>query len=104
MLDFEYYQNVYFGTKITSSNDFMRLVNRAKLYLDKRLTEIIDDDKYNKCLCELADAYYTEANAVVSETVGSWSRTYKEQNINNNLKQIVLDYYGGSGLLYRGQY
>ena len=110
MVDYAYYQNNYYGTKITSSNDFNRLSDRASRYLDKRLTayeidgvlyEVLIDDTYKKCICELVDAMFNDENYLKSETVGSWRKEYADKNI-YKLRQIVLDYYGGTGLLYRG--
>lgn len=113
-VDFNYYQNSYYGTNITSSTIFNRIVDKAERFLNVRLTEVTIDDTYKKCICSICDNMFMEEKQVAeignikSETVGSWSRTYDDkkqlsENYEKERRNILIDYYGRTGLLYRGR-
>lgn len=133
--DYDFYCNEYFGRSI-SAEDFDRFALRGSQYLDY-IT--YGKAEKNTCLrplkmacCALAEQYQTIEAAkalaakslesglgngaeVQSETVGSWSRTYRaggtsaaaaleaaEKAGDSALHQIAQRYLVPTGLLYRG--
>lgn len=89
--DYDFYLNVYFGNAI-SAEDFQRLSERASDYIrgaTHGLSDTVDGwqlDAVRKASCAVADALLDEEimnastfsgeQAVSSETVGAWSRSY----------------------------
>lgn len=94
--DYDFYTNEYFGRAI-SEVDFPRLALRGSRYIDYitqgRAEAKADLEAVKMCCCELAEQYQTIEAAqelaqkslasgsdgleVQSETVGSWSRSYR---------------------------
>lgn len=94
--DYDFYTNEYFGRAI-SEDDFPRLALRGSQYIDYitqgRAEAKADLKAVKMCCCELAEQYQTIETAqelaqkslaagsdgleVQSETVGSWSRSYR---------------------------
>jgi hypothetical protein len=132
--DFDFYQNDYFGQTIQES-DFPRLALRASAFLDYytqgRAEAHADLPALKMACCELAEQYAVidAANAaatkaasetmeggaeVQSESVGSWSKSYRSggstatealtvaQNAKSALADIARRHLAGTGLLYRG--
>lgn len=55
---------------------------------------------YNDLLTAGAE---TEGGMLVSESLGQWSRSYREEKSRNGLlREILRSYLGETGLLYRG--
>lgn len=89
--DYDFYLNTYFGNAI-SAEDFPRLSERASDYIraaTRGLSDTVDGwqlEAVRKASCAVADALLDEEimtagafsgeQAVSSETVGSWSRSY----------------------------
>lgn len=133
--DYEYYKNVYFGTAI-KEDDFKRLSMRASAYIDYytqgRAEKHAELDAVKMCCCDLAEQYQVIENAQAlaqkslaysmestgpeasSESVGSWSKSYRSggesaaqysaaaDNSKQMLASVVRQYLAGTGLLYRG--
>lgn len=95
--DFEFYQSVFFGNQI-ESEDFPRLAERASDFIrsatngiSDRVTSEADTAQLQKATCAVAEVLQDEGRmggkafsggqAVVSETVGSWSRNYGSANL-----------------------
>lgn len=94
--DYDFYTNEYFGRAI-SEDDFPRLALRGSQYIDYitqgRAGAKADLEAVKMCCCELAEQYQSIDAAqelaqkslsasssgleVQSETVGSWSRSYR---------------------------
>lgn len=90
---YDFYQNVYLGVAIKSSEDFVRLSGRAYDYVysfTKGRSEKVtgkDAEMVKKAVCAIAEIFqdeqkmtenaFSDEKAVSSETVGSWSRSYK---------------------------
>lgn len=133
--DYEYYTTTYLGTAI-KEDDFPRLSLRASSFLDYytqgRAVQNSDLDALKMACCAVAEQYqYIDtAQALVqkylsaslesdgelqSQTVGSWSKTYRsggdsaQQAISSaqaaqvSLASIAQQYLGSTGLLYRGR-
>lgn len=130
--DYDYYRNEYFGNAIQES-DFQRLALHASQYIDyiARGKARADIEEVKMCCCALAEQQQTietakelaQANLsagatggaeVQSETVGSWSRSYRstgeiaktvaeiEENGRAAQLEIARRYLTNTGLLYRG--
>lgn len=115
--DYEFYTEVYFGNQI-AEDDFPRLSSRASDYI-RFVTKGISDnveglnlEAVKKATCAIAEILldesrmaanvFSEGNAVSSETVGSWSKSYHSptlsaaqiEYINNRKKEALLMYLG----------
>lgn len=137
--DFEYYTNVYFGASIPE-DDFPRLAFRASAFIDwvtmERACKHAEMDAVKMACCALAEDYQTmdaskalanktlsaslaasESGELQSETVGSWSRSYRSggdsaaaavkaaASVKESLAETARQYLGGTGLLRaRGYY
>lgn len=133
--DYEYYTTTYLGTAIDEAN-FPRLALRASTFLDYytqgRAAQNSDLDALKMACCAIAEQYqYIDtAQALAqksltaslesdgelqSQTVGSWSKTYRSggdsaqqalssvQTAQASLGAIAQQYLSGTGLLYRGR-
>lgn len=133
--DYEYYTTTYLGTAI-KEDDFPRLSLRASSFLDYytqgRAAQNSDLDALKMACCAVAEQYqYIDtAQALAqkslsaslesdgelqSQTVGSWSKTYRSggdsaqqalssvQTAQASLGAIAQQYLSGTGLLYRGR-
>lgn len=134
--DYEFYATEYMGTAIKDA-DFPRLALRASSFLDYytqgRAAENVGLDALKMACCALAERYQAieaaqkladktltaAANAggaeLQSETVGSWSKSYRSggdsaaaaasaaANAQASLAAAARQYLSGTGLLYRGR-
>lgn len=94
--DYDFYLNTYFGNSILEE-DFLRLSARASDYLrsaTKGLSDTVDSrqlEAVRKASCAIADVLLDEEimtagafsgeQAVSSETVGGWSRSYRSTSL-----------------------
>jgi len=115
MPDYEYYTNVYYGSAIGES-EWAAVSARAYDYIDYITRGGADDSEaVKKAVCAVADKYYeiesakaqAMSGALASETVGSWSVTYRtgseiSASYGSELYGIALRYLSNTGLLYRG--
>lgn len=133
---FDYYKEVYMGTAINDV-DFPRLSLRASSFLDYytqgRAAQNTDLDALKMACCALAEQYQvieqaqalanknlsaameSDGGEVQSETVGSWSKSYRSggdgagaavsvaANAQSSLAAVARQYLAGTGLLYRGR-
>lgn len=133
--DYEYYKDTYLGNDI-DEDDFPRLALRASSYLDYYTQGLAannaDMEAVKMCCCALAEQYQIIENAqtlaqkslaysmesdgpeAASETVGSWSKSYRSGgesaasaaasalSTKQALADIAKQYLAGTGLLYRG--
>lgn len=134
--DFYFYTNEYFGMAIEVA-DFDRLAIRASSYLDYytqgRAVKHPDLIELKMACCALAEQYKiieqaqaletknlasameSDGGEVQSETVGSWSKSYRSggdsagaaasvaANAQASLSAVARQYLSGTGLLYRGR-
>jgi hypothetical protein len=133
--DYEFYQNEYYGQTITE-DEFPRLALRASSFLDyytqNRAGGYPDLPELKMACCAVAEQYAimdaaqkaaqtavenTADNSaeVQSESVGSWSKTYRSggstaqealdylKNANAYLAAVAGRYLANTGLLYRGR-
>lgn len=132
--DYEYYTTTYLGTAI-SAVDFPKMALRASSFLDYytqgRAAQNADLDALKMACCAIAEQYQyidtaqalaqksltasLESNGELqSQTVGSWSKTYRSggdsaqqalssaQTAQASLAAVAQQYLGATGLLYRG--
>lgn len=135
--DYEYYTITYLGTAI-KGDDFPRLSLRASIFLDYytqgRAAKNSDLDALKMACCAVAEQYQYidtaqamaqkslsaslesgESGELQSQTVGSWSKTYRSggdsaqqalssvQTAKASLASVAQQYLAGTGLLYRGR-
>lgn len=115
MLDYNFYKDEY-GGELTEQ-EFKRsklhaeaLVNLHTFNRLKDISQIPNEVKY--CICELIDYsnYQTDnyGKDIVSETVGTHSKTYAQNNRVTNSREpskefnIVRKWLGSTGLMFRG--
>lgn len=132
--DYAFYADTYFGRAISEA-DFPRLALRGSQYIDYitqgRAEAQAELEAVKMCCCELAEQIQTVETArelaqkslaagaadgaeLQSETVGSWSRSYRSGGDSAKsagqaaaegqaaLYGIAGRYLAGTGLLYRG--
>ena len=119
--DYEFYTNTFLGTSLDEAT-FNQNAVRASSYLD-----YITMGKAEKnaglhaiklACCALAEEYHVFSEAqkrassasgeVQSETVGSWSQTYRSgaetmEAAKNQMAYVAAQYLAHTGLLYRGR-
>lgn len=133
--NYEYYTSTYLGTAI-KEDDFPRLSMRASSFLDYytqgRAAQNADLDALKMACCAVAEQYQYVDTAqslaqksltasletdgeLQSQTVGSWSKTYRSggetaqqaataaQTAQVSLAAVARQYLAGTGLLYRGR-
>lgn len=133
--NYEYYTFTYLGTAI-KEDDFPRLSMRASSFLDYytqgRAAQNVDLDALKMACCAVAEQYQYVDTAqslaqksltasletdgeLQSQTVGSWSKTYRSggetaqqaataaQTAQASLSAAAMQYLAGTGLLYRGR-
>lgn len=108
--DFQYYKDTFLGNAIEDV-DFPRLSLRASEYIDAHTGGVIPrlsaiPEEVQKATCAVAEkiqTYESEAE-VASESVGSYSVTYKtsDATYEQELGKVLRLYLGNTGLLYRG--
>lgn len=133
--DYEYYTTAYLGTAIQEA-EFSRLALRASSFLDYytqgRAAQNADLDALKMACCAVSEQYQvidtaralaqkalssslsSEGSELQSQTVGSWSKTYRgagdsaaqatasAASAKASLADAASQYLAGTGLLYRG--
>jgi len=66
--------------------------------------ETAEGSLVQQCFDQMLYTAVTEASALRSETLGQWSRTYRDpdRSRNRQMKTVLREYLGETGLLYRG--
>lgn len=134
--DFDFYTNEYYGQAVDEIA-FPRLAIRASSYLDYytqgRAAKNPDLRELKMACCALAEQYQvieqakalanknlsaameSDGGEVQSETVGSWSKSYRSggdgagaaaavaANAQASLAAVARQYLSGTGLIYRGR-
>ena len=116
LTDYTFYATEFYGNMI-KEEDFNRLASKASAdimaYTRNKATR--ENDAVQRACCALAEQYAiidkAEQSAisgeVASETVGAWSRTYRNgaetaAAARSEITQIMRSYLAPTGLLYRG--
>ena len=90
--NYEFYTDVYYGDQIAES-DFPRLLARASAFLNNNCYNIsvVPEEAYNNAVCAVAEAWQVneQGGDVVSQSVGSWSRTLAEQKPKSNDQRLL---------------
>ncbi len=79
--DYTFYTETYYGNQITEA-DFPRLISRASAYLNGICDIDNTPEKTAKmALCAVAEAWQIneQGGDIVSQSVGSWSKSYAEK-------------------------
>ena len=102
--DYTYYLSVYKGKEI-AAEDYPRLSARAWAYLDgiSAAAEHADEEAVKQAACAVAEAWQRneEGGEVVSQSVGSWSRTFAASGGSKEdaLLKAARLYLGPAGLM-----
>lgn len=99
--DYNFYIDTYYGNQIAEA-DFPRLVSRASAYLDDACNmSVVPEDAIKKALCAVAEAWQTneQGGDVVSQSVGSWSKSYAQKKIKTDEQKLI-----DAAKLYLGKY
>lgn len=102
--DSKFYIEAYMGKEI-APDDFPRLSERASAYLDSisAAADHPDDTAVKMAACAVAEAWQANENGgdVVSESVGSWSRSYASGGKTGEarLLEAARMYLGPTGLM-----
>lgn len=116
--DYTYYNDTYYGSSLTEE-EFARDATRASSFLDyftRGKAATYEGDELKMCCCALAEQYQIIESAqkqsmnggeLQSQSVGSWSKTYKSGTetaaaAREMLAGIARRYLAHTGLLYRG--
>lgn len=119
--DFVYYKTQYIGAMITDPAVYDRCATRAAADIDYytlgRAAKNADMDAVKMAACAVAEQYQTiersamqscgDAPELQSESVGSYSRTYRSASESASdakaaIRGIIEKYLAHTGLLYRG--
>lgn len=99
--NFDFYQHEYRGNFLTEA-DFERFAVKASFFIDRKTNgkaiDYADTDNVKLACCSLCDRLFVaEAGGeVISESVGSWSQTYKTSDKSlDDLMMSDLDLYLG---------
>jgi hypothetical protein len=91
---YEFYTEVYYGNQITEA-DFPRLIARASAYIDSLFCNLseVPEKKLNMAVCAVAEAWQTneQGGDVVSQSVGSWSKTFATGSRPKTSEQRLAD-------------
>ena len=85
--DYNFYLETYRGTAIGGEEEFDRLCVRSSSYLDYissgYATEHPEEAAVRMAACAVADAWLANESGgeVVSESVGSWTRSYSSRSL-----------------------
>ena len=105
--NYEYYTGVYGGEM--SEAEFKALSRKASAYINTitfgKAKTYQGGDEVKEACCAVADELKNQENRLTSETVGSWTRQYKVDDIANSEKlyQTASVYLVCTGLLYAGR-
>lgn len=115
--DYSYYTDTYCGNTLTA-DEFARASTRASSFLDyftRNKAKDYEGEEIKMCCCALAEQFQVIEQAtaqsvkgeVQSESVGSWSKTYRSgaetaTAARSALADIARQYLSNTGLLYRG--
>lgn len=127
LVDYNYYTKTYEGSSIPESsfqNTAIKASSKVNYYTFNRINETIIDNNIRNATCDIAELIYSQYTLkervlsdnkiVASETVGPHSKTYvnnissieknilSDQDLENKIYQICLEYLGPTGLMYRG--
>lgn len=115
--DYDFYQSVYMGNQI-SSEDFPRLAERASDYITAMTRGVSDRvngkdlEAVQKATCAIAEIVQNESRmtgkafsagqAIASETVGSWSKSYAATTLSANEIEYIENQKKNALVLYLG--
>ncbi len=81
-VDYKFYTDTYLGNAVPEAQ-FNRLAERASEYLDwitRGQAANAEEEKLKKAACAVAEAFQIneQGGDVISQTVGSWSKSYSK--------------------------
>ena len=118
--DEHFYRNIYLCGKkpLINDFDFPFYARKATTYIRQHTFDNVKENKdfpeeLQMCCCEVAELIYSceilseEANGVVSESVGGWSKTFetaekRQENLERKITDCIERWLLSTGLLYKG--
>ncbi len=104
---FEFYSDQYKGSVLNSSlfdKYALKASYAINAYTYGKIQTVTDD--IEMATCEVAEILYKSELAggeIVSESVGSWSKTFRaDKSMKKDIMNVLFIYLGNSGLLYAG--
>ncbi len=107
-VDYEFYSETYGGTDVPREV-FDRFAYRAGVLLDSMIRvgkTDLDTDKMQRLLCEICDRLYHEdrRQGIVRESLDGYDVSYDTTVAEScEVLQLVRQYLGGDGVLFRGR-
>ncbi len=104
---YEFYHENYGGTKVPETV-FEQYAYRSGILIDSMVRageNLSDTEKVMRLLCELCDRLYDEdrRRGVSRESLDGYDVTYENSYENCEIRQIIRQYLGGDGVLFRGR-
>ena len=105
--DYEFYQKTYGGEKIPQTV-FEQYAYRAGILLDSMVRAkegLTDTHKTMWLLCEICDRLYDDDRrlGLSRESLDGYDVTYERDYESCEIRQIVRQYLGSDGVLFRGR-
>ncbi len=106
-LSYEFYQKTYGGDEIPQAV-FEKYAYRAGILLDSMVRtkeKVPDEEKTMRLLCEICDRLYDEdrRSGVSRESLDGYDVTYERDYESCEIRQVVRQYLGSDGVLFRGR-
>ena len=106
-LSYEFYTQNYDGNKVPLAV-FEQYVYRAGILLDSMIRTketALDAEKTQRFMCELCDRLYDEdrRSGISRESLDGYDVTYDSDYESCEIRQIVRQYLGSDGVLFRGR-
>ncbi|MBR7164510.1 MAG: hypothetical protein IKD21_06030 [Clostridia bacterium] len=106
-LNYEFYTQNYGGNKVPQAV-FEQYVYRAGILLDSMIRTketALDAEKTQRLMCELCDRLYDEdrRSGISRESLDGYDVTYDSDYESCEIRQIVRQYLGSDGVLFRGR-
>lgn len=106
-LTYGFYSEVYGGSKVPQTV-FEQYAYRAGILLGSMVRTretTLEADKVQRLLCELCDRLYDEdrRQGISRESLDGYDVTYDKDYENCEIRQIIRQYLGNDGVLFRGR-
>lgn len=106
-LTYDFYNEVYGGSKVPQVV-FEQYAYRAGILLSSMVRTqgtALETEKLQRLMCELCDRMYDEdrRQGISRESLDGYDVTYDKDYENCEIRQIIRQYLGGDGVLFRGR-
>ncbi|MBQ2696581.1 MAG: hypothetical protein IJF61_04685 [Clostridia bacterium] len=107
VVEYEFYNETYGGVKVPQEV-FEQYAYRAGVLVDSMIRtgeSVSDEDKLKRLLCDLCDRIYDEdrRSGISRECLDGYDVSYADDYESCEMRQIIRQYLGGDGVLFRGR-